>query len=166
LQGSRVNTALERAQQLLQGQPEDSSRSILLITDGDFEEPGLESRVRELARSGIRLIVMGIGTEEGGKVPAADGGWLLDRGRNPIESSLREDLLRRLAEAGNGLYLGATFRDDDTDRLVELAMERSRAQEASDEQTRVWNERFYLLVLPLLLLLLPRYRVNPVRRRA
>jgi len=165
LQGSRLNAALERAQQLLQGQPDDSSRSILLISDGDFDEPGLESRVRELARSGVRLIILGIGTEDGAAVPAADGGWLLDRARNPIESTLHEDLLRRLADAGDGLYLQAGFRDDDTARILKLALERTKAQEAGDEQTRVWNERFYLLVLPLLLLLLPRYRVNPVRRR-
>ena len=31
-------------------------------------------------------------------------------------------------------------------------------QQASDEQTRVWNERFYLLLIPLMLLLLPRFR--------
>lgn len=166
LQGSRVNAALERAKQLLEGQPDDSSRSILLISDGDFDEPGLESRAQELARSGARLIVLGVGTEDGGQVPAAEGGWLLDRARNPIHSSLHEDLLRRLAEAGNGIYLQAGFRDDDSARILKLAVERSKAQEVGDEQTRVWNERFYLLVLPLLLLLLPRYRVNPVRRRA
>lgn len=166
LQGSRLDSALERAQQLLQGQPEDSSRSILLITDGDFDEPGLESYVKELARSGTRLMVLGVGTEDGGQVPAAEGGWLLDRARNPIQSSLQEDLLRRLADAGNGVYMTADFRDDDTSRILGLAVERSKAQEVGDEQTRVWNERFYLLVLPLLLLVLPRYRVNPVRRRA
>ena len=33
------------------------------------------------------------------------------------------------------------------------------ARAVDDEQTRVWNERFYWLLVPLLLLLLP-----PIRR--
>ncbi len=158
LQGSRVSFALERAGQLLEGQDEDSSRAILMITDGDFDEPNLETQVRELAQRGIRLIILGVGTEEGGPVPADDGSWLLDRQRNQVQSRLDSDLLEDLAEAGNGRYLEADYRDSDTDRILELAVQRSGAQQASDEQTRVWNERFYLLLIPLMLLLLPRFR--------
>lgn len=158
LQGSRVSFALERAGQLLDGQPDDSTRSILMITDGDFDEPNLETRVRELADRGIRLIILGVGTEEGGPVPSPDGNWLLDRQRNQVQSRLNSDLLERLADAGDGSYLVADYRDTDTDRILELSVKRSSAQEATDEQTRVWNERFYLLLIPLLLLLLPRFR--------
>lgn len=158
LQGSRVSFALERAGQLLDGQPEDSSRAILMITDGDFDEPNLETRVRELADHGIRLIILGVGTKDGGPVPAADGSWLVDRKRNQVQSRLNAELLERLADVGNGRYVEADYRDSDTDRILELAVKRSSAQQASDEQTRVWNERFYLLLIPLMLMLLPRFR--------
>jgi len=69
-QGSRVGTALERAETLLNGLPAESSRAILLITDGDFDEPELTEQVRKLAAEGIRLHVLGIGTEQGARVPA------------------------------------------------------------------------------------------------
>jgi len=39
-----------------------------------------------------------------------------------------------------------------------LSASRSSAQAAEDEQVRVWNERFYWLVIPVLLLLLPMFR--------
>ena len=91
-------------------------------------------------------------------MPAEDGSWLLDRKRDQVQSRLNPDLLAELAEASNGRYLEANYRDSDTDRILELAVQRSSAQQASDEQTRVWNERFYLFLIPLMLLLLPRFR--------
>jgi len=161
LQGSRVSFALERASQLLAAQPEDSARTILLISDGDFDEAELVARVRELAASGIRLIVVGVGTAGGGPVPAADGSWMVDRERKTIESRLNADELRGLARAGNGIYLEADYRGDDTEEIIRFALERSTTQAAGDEKTRIWNERFYLFLLPLLLLLLPKYRRIP-----
>ena len=74
-------------------------------------------------------------------------------------SRLNESLLESLAEQGNGIYREANFRDRDTGDVLALARELAPARAVDDEQTRVWNERFYWLLLPLLLLLLP-----PIRR--
>ncbi|MDH3872375.1 MAG: VWA domain-containing protein, partial [Gammaproteobacteria bacterium] len=60
LQGSRLLFALERAQELLLGQPVDSVNSLLIITDGDFDEPGLEQRLQEFADIGVRVHVLGV----------------------------------------------------------------------------------------------------------
>ncbi|MCP4041461.1 MAG: VWA domain-containing protein, partial [Gammaproteobacteria bacterium] len=46
--GSRLSSALERARRLISGQPKDSSHALLLISDGDFSEPGLEKQMRFL----------------------------------------------------------------------------------------------------------------------
>ena len=69
-----------------------------------------------------------------------------------------EDGLKQIAELGGGVYLNADYRDDDTTTILELAASRNTAQAAEDEQVRVWNERFYWLVIPVLLLLLPMFR--------
>ena len=159
LQGSRLREALDRAIQLLAGQPEDSGHSVLLISDGDFDEPGLEDKVRYLTSEGIHLHVLGIGTSDGGPVPAPTGNWLMEQGRGRVISRLNESLLENLAEQGNGIYRRANFRDQDTGEVLKLAAELAPAREVEDEQTRVWTERFYWLLVPLLLLLLP-----PIRR--
>lgn len=159
LQGSRLREALDRAIQLLAGQPEDSGHSILLISDGDFDEPGLEDKVRYLTSEGVHLHVLGIGTGDGGPVPAPTGDWLMERGRGRVISRLNESLLESLAEQGNGIYREANFRDGDTGDVLQLARELAPARAVEDEQTRVWRERFYWLLIPLLLLLLA-----PIRR--
>lgn len=164
LQGSRVGMALDRAENLFAGIPEDSARSILLITDGDFDEPDLVERVRKLAEAGIRFHVLGIGTPEGGQVPAPRGGWVLGPTGVPVVSPLNEPLLKSLSEAGGGVYRLADYRDGDTRTILKAAEVMRLPPEAGDERTRIWNERFWIPVLLVVGLLLPQFRGRPRRR--
>ncbi len=158
LQGSRLDAALERAKQLL-GKG-GNGRSILLISDGDFDEPDLSSKIGELKREGINLNVLGIGTAGGGPIPAqsGQGDLLRDRSGRIIESRLNERLLKRLAEAGGGRYIKADFRDQDSEAILELTTGDVGQPTPTQQKTRVWNEHFYWLLLPLMLLLLPHFR--------
>jgi len=160
LQGSRLLYALERAQQLLAGQPAESVNSILIITDGDFEEPGLEQGLKELAAAGIRVHVLGVGTPKGDAVPGQgpDSPWIMNRTGQPVNSSLNEPLLKSLAKAGNGLYLRADYREQDTDEILAEVKAQALPGTDQDERTRVWNERYYWLAGLALLLLLPLFR--------
>ncbi len=157
-QGSRLSEALERAGQLLAGQPEDSSNSILLISDGDFAEEGLAARIKQLASKGVRVHALGVGTTQGGWVPGQgqDSGMM---GYNmPVLSRLNESLLRSLATAGRGSYQHASFRDTDTNTLLSEVNKNSTMHAMGDRETRVWHERFYWLVGLAILLLIPQYR--------
>ena len=158
LKGSRLDAALERARQLL-GAGE-SGRSILLISDGDFDEPDLGDRIQGLHQEGVTLHVLGIGTPGGGPIPAQTGQSDLMRERSGriIESRLNEQLLQELARAGGGRYLQADFRDSDSEAILELAAGDAGQPTPTQEKTRVWNEHFYWLLLPLMLMLLPRFR--------
>lgn len=162
LQGSRVGTALERAEGLLKGLPAESSRAVLLITDGDFDEPGLNDRVAKLAEEGIRLHVLGIGTEQGARVPAPPpaqaGSWITDRNGKPVVSALNTKLLEGLAVAGQGIYRVADYRDGDTRDILKAAAISKLPPQAGDERTRVWHERFYLPLLAIVALMLPGFR--------
>ncbi|MEW8461058.1 MAG: VWA domain-containing protein [Candidatus Thiodiazotropha endolucinida] len=162
LQGSRLIAALERTQQLLGSEGTKSSSSILLISDGDFDEPGLLERIEDLAEQGIVLHTMGIGTTGGGAVPARVGQSELMRERSGkiIESRLNEPLLQQLAQAGGGYYQHADFRDQDSRNILKLAIGDVGRPTPTEEKTRVWNERFYWLIFPLLLFLLSRFRVR------
>ncbi len=167
LQGSRLGPALARAENLLAGLPEDSARAILLISDGDFDEPDLPGQVARLAALGIRMHVLGVGTTQGATVPAPQGGVVVDPAdpdRKPVRSALNEPLLEELAKAGGGLYLRADYRDADTRAILEAATASRLPPEASDERTRVWNERYWLPLILLAGLLLPQFRGLSRRR--
>ncbi len=160
LQGSRLHQALDRAEILLNALPEDSARSMLLITDGDFDEPDLLPRIQALAEHGVRLHVLGVGTPAGSSVPGQRGAIMVDAGGRAIRSALDEPLLRSLAEAGRGIYRRADYRDDDTRAVLEAAAISRIPAEAGNERTRIWNDRFYLPVLLLAALLLPQFRTR------
>lgn len=166
LQGSRLALALERAAMLLDGLPEDSAKSLLLVSDGDFDEPGLVDQARELAKKGIRLHTLGVGTADGGPVPARTGGVITDMNRRPVVSRLNGLMLKSLAEAGNGRYWEADYRTDDSEAILAAAALLKPAKDESNERTRVWNERFVWLLPPMLILLLPAFRRHPPRRSA
>lgn len=167
LQGSRLLFALERAEELLLGQPADSVNSLLIITDGDFDEPGLEQRLQEFTDLGVRVHVLGVGTPEGDAVPGEGGLWLKGRDGQPVVSILNEDFLKTLAAAGGGVYQRADYRERDTKKILDELRAQALPQTDRDERTRVWNERFYwltglalLLVLPLFRRTLPGYRAG------
>ncbi len=164
MQGSRLAAALERAEDLMRGLSEDSAKTILLISDGDFDEPDLVERVKKLAEQDIRLLTLGVGTLDGAPVPGPRGNTLTDVRRQPVISRLDENRLRQLAEAGNGIYLEASFRDSDSETILESAALLKPSKDETNESTRVWNERFFWLLIPLMLLMLSAFRGQRARR--
>jgi len=160
LQGSRLLFALERAEELLAAQSTESANAILLVSDGDFEEQGLDQRLRELAATGIRVHILGVGTPGGDAVPGHGRAspWIIDRNGHPVTSALNESLLQSLAEAGNGLYQHADYREHDTDRILAEVKAQALPTAGRDERTRVWDEHFYWLVGLVMVLLIPLFR--------
>ncbi len=158
LQGSRLSSAIERGRQLIASQPGSEHNAFLLISDGDFAEPGLDGEIKELAETGIQLHVLGIGTSEGGWVPGPNERTLVDMNRNPVLSRLNEPALQSLASAGQGIYQLADYHDSDTNKILSHVIKQTTFHSESTSQTRIWHEQFYLLVFIILLLLVPQFR--------
>jgi len=161
LKGSRLTDALLRAEQMLAGQPADSSRHLLLITDGGFGDGNQEDYIKRLSSEGVHLHVLGIGTPEGGVVAGPDGAPMHQQDGSQVISRLDEEGLKKLAAVGKGVYQRADYRDDDTQSLLEVINELSHAEVVANQKTRIWHERYFLLVALAMLLVLPMYRRLP-----
>jgi Ca-activated chloride channel family protein len=107
---------------------------------------------------------LGIGTAEGGLVPGPAGGFIRDLSGEPVRSSLDAALLANLADAGAGIHRIADYRDSDSDAILRAVSVTRLPPQSSDERTRVWNERYWIPVALVMLLLLTRFRA-PIRRR-
>ncbi len=164
LKGSRLSEALIRARTLLAGQPKESLNSILLISDGDFADSRLEAEISTLIKEGVALHILGIGTNVGGPVPGELERFVLDEKGRVIESKLDELGLEELAKRTGGSYQTANYRADDSAKILQLAAAEG-AQKETKATTKVWNERFFWLLIPALLILLPRFRRSRIQER-
>lgn len=153
LQGSRLAGALELANQLFSADETAFAHNILLVSDGDFADTDLQQRIGQLRDRGIRLHVLAVGTPQGDQVPLP-----MPAGSAPVISRLDEDTMALLAASGGGIFRVAEFRDDDTRDIIDNILSRATAQKNKQLQTRVWNEHFYWLILPAMLILLSLYR--------
>jgi Ca-activated chloride channel family protein len=151
LPGSRLGNALEKASLLLGGDDAKLARHILLITDGDFDEPKLLDQVDALAGKNIHLHILAVGTEGGGLVP--DRYVFSAGGRTPV-SRLNTSQLENLASHGRGLFQIADYHAKDVQKILDLIIEDADQQQIEDVPTRVWNERFYLPLIAVVLLIL------------
>lgn len=150
LQGSNLGNALKLAASLLEAQGDASSHHILLLSDGDFEDPELQQRITELKKQDIRLHVLALGTDGGGPVP-----YLTAPGGKAVVSRLDEQAMGQLAEAGGGVYQLADYRDQDSQQILDAVMEHAELRQDQSTPTHIWNERFYWpLILAMIILLL------------
>ena len=153
LHGDRLEPALEMAARMLKAEPGDS-KSILVISDGDFEEADFAALA---GAAGGTLYTMGIGTAAGTPVAGDNGDWLKDDAGNLRLFRLQSDRLQMLAAAGHGIYVEANYTDSDT-RAILGRIGIAEDKQGNDKSVRVWDERFYIPVFVLALLLLPWFR--------
>jgi Ca-activated chloride channel family protein len=91
----------------------DRSRVIVVYSDGEDHEAGLDEAVANLRRDGIEVFAVGVGTVEGGPIPITDDrgavtDYKKDRDGRVVSSRLAEDVLERIALDTGGRYFRAT----------------------------------------------------------
>lgn len=120
--GTDLGRALRRGAQVLPGGRRDE-QVLVVWTDGEDLEQGARPAIEELARAGIRVFAVGVGTPAGDVVPVLDDeGRAIDVKRDanggPVRSRLDEGLLRTLARATHGGYFQASRPGGELPRLL------------------------------------------------
>jgi Ca-activated chloride channel homolog len=107
-QGTSIGDALDEAQHAF-STDSGTQKAVVLITDGEDHEEQALSAARRLARDGIRLFTVGVGTPNGELLKTSDpygnAVFFKDGDGNPVRSRLNEELLGQIAEAARGFYL-------------------------------------------------------------
>lgn len=104
--GTDLGLALGHALELFDGRT-GAHEAIVLLTDGeDLEGRGLEV-AEEAAQRGIRVYVVGMGTEVGGKIPDGPRGYVRDAAGVEVVSTLNSITLEAIAAVTGGAYVSA-----------------------------------------------------------
>ena len=152
-QGSDLAAALRQAMQALKP-ARGHGRAVVLLTDGENVDQGeLKQAAAALARASIPVFVLGVGTPEGGLVPADDGRFVHDAAGRVAQSRLHEQRLKALARATGGVYARMRLDGGDWDALYDGGMVQTvkRTRVASRQRLR-WREAFAWALMPAMLL--------------
>ena len=92
---------------------DERSKAIIIISDGeDHENEAAMEAAAEAAKKGVKIYTIGMGLPDGAPIPLYNQygqmtGYKKDKNGNTVVTRLDEDMLRRIAEAGGGLYVRA-----------------------------------------------------------
>lgn len=158
LQGSRLDLALETANQLL-SQSGFSGGDIIVISDGPTEGEPWEV-VRRVQKLGRRISVLAVGTSEGAPVPLNSGGFLKDRTGAIVIPKADITSLQAIARAGGGQFVQLQNDDSDLNQLIALQVDHPAATvfDPSTGTTEQWKEEGPWFVIALIVLALPAFR--------
>jgi Ca-activated chloride channel family protein len=111
-QGTVIAEALRMANTAFNSK-ERKFKSILLISDGEDHDPDALKAAKELAKDGVMINTIGIGSPEGSPiVDPATGELKKDEQGNTVISKLNEAELQQLSDATHGQYLRLDNVDD------------------------------------------------------
>jgi Ca-activated chloride channel family protein len=156
-QGTAIGSAIELGMKSFT-QQEESSKALIIITDGENHEDDALEAAREARERGIIIHTIGIGSPQGVPIPVYTAGgqrsyWQDNDGQTVI-TKLDENMLQRIAAAGNGSYIRSSSSRTGLDNLFE-EINRMEKQELDAVVYSEYEERFqYMFGLGLFFLLL------------
>lgn len=110
-QGTAIGEAINLA---LKSFADDTrSKAVIVISDGeDHENDAALEAAAEAAKKGVKIYTIGMGLPDGAPIPIYNQygqmtGYKKDKNGNTVVTRLDEDMLRRIAEAGGGIYVRA-----------------------------------------------------------
>lgn len=105
-QGTNISSALKKSSEFFSKQK--TKKVLVLITDGEDHEGGMKEAYESIKEKGIDVLVLGIGTEEGGIVPINDtpnSVSLKDEMGRSVISKVNKEMLDEISKNLNGEVL-------------------------------------------------------------
>ncbi len=147
------------------------TRAIVVVSDGEDNEPGAVDSAKKLLDSGVKIFTLAVGTEKGGAIPVRDKGGNLqgyrrDKSGQVVLTQTKGTVLKNLAQEGGGSFYHLSYGSDSISSLRE---DLTRLETAEFDSAVVvdYQEKYqFWLFLAILLALLELFlgeRASPGR---
>ncbi|MFA7254870.1 MAG: VWA domain-containing protein [Candidatus Omnitrophota bacterium] len=132
-------------------------KALILFTDGEDQEGGIEKAIEAAKQANVRIYCIGLGTSEGEPIPLKNekgerSGFKKDRGGQMVLTRMNQPLLERLAKETGGIYLPATPGEKEVDVILKHL--RGWGEQQFAEKMVVEREDQYQIFLILALIFL------------
>ena len=154
VQGTEISQALQTAVRGFDDKPR-SQKVVVLLTDGEDHEDDPVGTARELAKQGIRVYAIGVGTPFGELIPIRDAqgnvvGHRKNREGSIVMSRLDEVTLQQIAAETNGAYYPSTLGEQEIDAIYHELTQSDKTEFESRHITQYEEQYQYVLVFALL----------------
>jgi len=164
-QGTAIGSAIELATRSFTSK-EEVGRAIILITDGENHEGGVDQAIKKAREKGIQIHALGVGSPEGAPIPIrGSNDYMKDREGNVVVTRMNEEMCQQVAQQGNGIYV----RVDNTNtaqRAISKEIDKMAKADIETEVFTEYNEQFqviaWIIFIFLLIELLILERKNPL----
>ncbi|MFB1019376.1 MAG: VWA domain-containing protein, partial [Flavobacteriales bacterium] len=168
-QGTALGQAIEVSVKAFENAPE-SSRAILLITDGENHEDDPVAAAAIAFEAGITVHILGVATPEGAPIPNIDSrgrqvGFIQGPNGQPVVSRLDETVLVTTVQAGGGSFSRANRNYIDITSVLE-ALNKEEKTRTSKVKFTDYDHKFQLILLvALCLILIESFIPHPTTRK-
>ncbi|HEX4423299.1 MAG TPA: VWA domain-containing protein [Kofleriaceae bacterium] len=150
--GTRVGEAIKTAVRGFPAGP--GAKLIVLITDGDDQDPYSEDAAVLARDAGIKIVAIGLGSETGSQItltdPATGARTVLMYEGKPVISKLDGDRLRKIALVTEGAYIPAGTSAVDLESIMKTHVAPMVSAAVVSAQREIPAERYIWLVLAAL----------------
>jgi len=143
-QGTAINEALNLAKTYYNND-EQTNKFLVIISDGEDHESNTISMSEDLAREGIKVYTVGVGTEKGAPIPIRENGRLTgykkDREAEVVITQRHADVLKEIADKGNGVYADGNRTDKPVKMLIDV-VSNAQKHEFETKQFSDYKDQF------------------------
>ena len=100
-QGTNIGEAIDLANESF-AQGDNKSKALIIISDGEDNEPGVEEALESAAKNGVKVFTIAVGTDKGSPIPQPNGDFKRDGSGNIVLSKVNIEAMRNYAAKGNG----------------------------------------------------------------
>ena len=135
---------------------DNSSKAIILITDGESTAGDISKASKEAAKDNIKIFCIGMGKEGGAPVPDKEGGLKKDAAGKIIMTKLDETTLQKIAAITGGAYVRSVTGDMDLDTIYRDEIRgKMDARTLTTGRQKIGEDRFqWFLIVAIILFLI------------
>ena len=130
-----------------------TGKAIVVITDGEDNEGGAEAMAKQAQEKGIKVFILGIGSIQGTTIPMPNGEDLRDANGNIVKTHLNEEMCKKIADAGHGVYIHVD-NSSVADALLERELGKLQKGEINNVVYSDYDEQFQAFALLVVLSLI------------
>ncbi len=143
---------------------DNTSRVLILLSDGEDHEGGIEAVIEGAKEQGIRIITIGVATERGAPIPIKENGvlqyYIRDNNNEQVISRLGLETMQQLANETDGVYIDGTNTQEVVDIVLDTLYNMDKSVYQSEQYTEFKTYYQWFLAIAILLIVLDTLFLN------